>query len=104
MVLDVVFPLGVTAALQRSTFAHCCEQINYGSGRSARKVWGKHAISHKSAVPRDVRTMCGVDVPGRARVGMLMGSTGPRAPQGMITAPSLTELKEYLDTALTHGV
>lgn len=77
-----VFPIALAAGSQGNTFAHCCEQINYGSARSARKVWGKRATSHRSAVLRDICTMCGVDVPGRARVWMLMGSLGPWAPQG----------------------
>lgn len=62
----MVFPIGLAAGSQGSKFAHCCEQINYGSARSARKVWEKHATSHKSVVPRDICTMCGVNMPGRA--------------------------------------
>lgn len=61
----MVFPIGLAVGSQGSTFAHCCEQINCGSVRIPRKVWEKRATSHKSAVPRDICTVCGVDVPGR---------------------------------------
>lgn len=86
MALGVFFPIGLAAGSQGSTFAHCCEQINSDSARSARNDQGKHATSHKSAVPMDICAMYGVDVPGRAwkylknmdahRLHMAMGSPG----------------------------